>query len=149
MTGIEIKRILKNNGFSLKSIADLMGETPQNLNSMLKSKDVKTGVIERIATVIKKPLYFFYHDYSDNNKNLNNIGNNVVASGKSTVLAPTNVDNRQYYGDSPDVLKAQIDDKDKLLKEKDERIREKDERIREKDAYIAELKEIIRELKSV
>jgi hypothetical protein len=51
-----------------------------------------------------------------------------------------NIDNRRYYSDSPDVLKAQIDDKDKLL-------REKDERLREKDAYILELKETITELK--
>jgi hypothetical protein len=75
-------------------------------------------------------------------------GNNIVASNGSTVNSSTSVDNRRYYSDSPDVLKAQIDDKDKLLREKDERLREKDERLCEKDAYILELKELIRELKS-
>jgi hypothetical protein len=61
-------------------------------------------------------------------------GNNIVASNSSTVNTSTSVDNGRYYSDSPDVLKAQIDDKDKLL--------------REKDTYILELKELIRELKS-
>jgi transcriptional regulator with XRE-family HTH domain len=131
MTGLEVKKILKNNGFSLKSIANLMNETPQNLNSMLSAKDIKTGVLEKIAIAIKKPLYFFYPEIG---KNTQSIGNNVVASGKSIVHAPTNVNKHQ-------INDIQIDDKDKLLIEKDERIKEK-------DAYIAELKEIIRELKS-
>jgi hypothetical protein len=60
----------------------------------------------------------------DNSKNSNIVG----------------IDNRQYYSDSPDVLRAQIVEKDLLLREKDERLREKDE-------YTAELKVTIRELK--
>ncbi|GHT16602.1 hypothetical protein AGMMS4956_19350 [Bacteroidia bacterium] len=60
MEGKEVRKILRNNGFSLKAIADLMGETPQNLNSMLNAQDIKTGVVEKIAEAIKKPLYFFF-----------------------------------------------------------------------------------------
>jgi hypothetical protein len=72
------------------------------------------------------------------------IGNqNIIVGGNNN----SSIDNRRYYSDSPDILKAQIDDKDKLLREKDERLREKDERLREKDAYILELKETITELK--
>ena len=48
-----------------------------------------------------------------------------------------NIDNRHYYSDSPDVLKAQID----LL---DERIKEKDAQIKEKDAQIRQLLEILK-----
>ena len=47
-----------------------------------------------------------------------------------------NQDNRQYYSDSPDVLRAQID----ML---DERIKEKDAQIKEKDAQIKQLLDII------
>ncbi len=46
------------------------------------------------------------------------------------------IDNRQYYSDSPDVLKAQIE----LL---DERIKEKDAQIKEKDAQINKLLSIL------
>jgi hypothetical protein len=41
----------------------------------------------------------------------------------------SNMDNRQYYSDSPDVLKAQIDERDRLLAEKEIRIKEKDAQI--------------------
>lgn len=62
MRGIDVKEKLKKGGFALKSVADLMGETPQNLNSMLNAQDVKTGVVEKIANAINKSLYFFYSD---------------------------------------------------------------------------------------
>jgi transcriptional regulator with XRE-family HTH domain len=62
MRGIDVRKKLQNNGFSLKIVAELMGETPQNLNSMLNARDIKTGVLERIAKVINKSLYFFFDD---------------------------------------------------------------------------------------
>ena len=46
------------------------------------------------------------------------------------------IDNRQYYSDSPDVLKTQIE----IL---DERIKEKDAQIKEKDAQINKLLSIL------
>jgi hypothetical protein len=76
-------------------------------------------------------------EHKDTKKN--NIKNNkgiIVSEVNNT----GNIDNRQYYSDSPDVLRAQIAEKDLLL-------REKDERLREKDDYIAELKATIRELR--
>ena len=70
--------------------------------------------------------------------------NNSITNGSGVVLNGTNsnnsIDNRQYYSDSPDVLKAQID----LL---DERIKEKDAQIKEKDAQIRKLLEIMEKVK--
>jgi hypothetical protein len=62
MKGIDVKKKLQKSGFSLKNVADLINETPQNLNSMLNAQDIKTGVIEKIATAIKKSIYFFYEE---------------------------------------------------------------------------------------
>lgn len=63
MNGNKLKIIIKDLGFSLKEVADLMGESPQNLNSMLNAQDIKTGVVERISVAIKKNLYsFMYND---------------------------------------------------------------------------------------
>ena len=53
------------------------------------------------------------------------------------------IDNRQYYSDSPDVLRAQIDMLDERIKEKDAQIKEKDAQIKEKDAQIKQLLDII------
>lgn len=59
--------------------------------------------------------------------------NNVIVAGNKKV---GNIDARQYYSDSPDVLKAQIE----LL---DARIKEKDAQIKEKDAQIRQLLDIL------
>ena len=66
---------------------------------------------------------------------LHRINKNVKNSG--------NIDNRQYYSDSPDVLRAQIELLDERIKEKDAQIKEKDAQIKEKDAQIHTLLDII------
>ena len=63
------------------------------------------------------------------------INKNVKNSG--------NIDNRQYYSDSPDVLRAQIELLDERIKEKDAQIKEKDAQIKEKDAQINSLLSIL------
>lgn len=57
------------------------------------------------------------------------------------------IDNRHYYSDSPDVLRAQIDLLDERIREKEERLKEKDAQIKEKDAQIKQLLDIIQGLK--
>lgn len=59
-----------------------------------------------------------------------------VINGSGVVVTNSPIDNRHYYSDSPDVLRAQIE----LL---DERIKEKDAQIKEKDAQIKALLEIL------
>ena len=63
------------------------------------------------------------------NVNVSGDNSGVVVNGNNS---NSPIDNRHYYSDSPDVLKAQIE----LL---DERIKEKDAQIKEKDAQIKQL----------
>ena len=76
-----------------------------------------------------------------------NIGENnsgVVITGRNQLNnSPIHNDNRQYYSDSPDVLKAQIELLDERIKEKDAQIKEKDAQIKEKDAQIKQLLDIL------
>jgi hypothetical protein len=133
-----------------------------NITKFYLESGVSYGILTQKSKITEDNIVKFLTKYKNVNPEWLLIGkgemlkqndNNNIGNGQQIIAnnidGDINADNRQYYSDSPEVLKAQIDDKDKLLKEKDERIREKDERIREKDAYIAELKEIIRELKSV
>ena len=95
---------------------------------------------------------------------LNDLDNRVnvewIKSGQGEILVePVNVsgvlingdntnspiDNRHYYSDSPDVLRAQIDMLDERIKEKEAQLKEKDAQIREKDAQIREKDAQIRE----
>ena len=57
------------------------------------------------------------------------------------------IDNRHYYSDSPDVLRAQIDLLDERIREKDAQIKEKDAQIKEKDAQLKQLLDIIQGMK--
>ena len=66
----------------------------------------------------------------------------VVIQGQNS-LTNSPIDNRHYYSDSPDVLKAQIDLLDARIKEKDAQIKEKDAQIKEKDAQIKKLLDIL------
>lgn len=60
MQGIKIKKKLLEGGFVLAKVALAMGESPQNLDILLRAKDVKSGTIERICKSINKTIDFFY-----------------------------------------------------------------------------------------
>lgn len=64
------------------------------------------------------------------------LNNSGVIVGGGIRNSPIDIDNRHYYSDSPDVLRAQIE----ML---DDRIKEKDAQIKEKDAQIKSLLEIL------
>lgn len=81
MKGETVKAILKRNGIALKDVAEALGESPQNLQSMLKADDIKTGVLERIANAINKSIYFFFEDNQsisgNNNTAVQGNGNHI------------------------------------------------------------------------
>ena len=71
------------------------------------------------------------------------ISNSGVYINGNNSIKHSPIDNRQYYSDSPDVLRAQIEILDERIKEKDAQIKEKDAQIKEKDAQIKQLLEIL------
>lgn len=104
----------------------------------------KCGISKALAGRIQEKFPNVNTDYLLTGKgnisgtaNMNNGDNTigVVIQGQNS-LTNSPIDNRHYYSDSPDVLKAQID----LL---DERIKEKDAQIKEKDAQIKKLLDIL------
>lgn len=62
MTGEYVKNKLKNSGYVLDDVARGLNITPQNLQSKLRSSDIKVGVLEDIAKAINKNVYFFFED---------------------------------------------------------------------------------------
>ena len=79
-------------------------------------------------------------DYVCKDKSVD-VNNGIIGIGNSN----NNIDNRQYYSDSPDVLRKEIDLLDERIKEKDAQIKEKDAQIKEKDAQIKTLLEILKQ----
>jgi len=85
MKGETVKEILKRNGIALNDLAERMGESPQNLQSMLRASDIKTGVLERIAEAINKSLYFFY----DETQTINGSNNTAIQGNGNHINSET------------------------------------------------------------
>lgn len=132
----KILQLLTDSNLTAYYIASKTGISEQTI---LNYRNKKTTPTEANAKLLE---YFFADDrvnkgkkYSKNSENTINGNHNVIGDNAS-------IDNRQYYSDSPDVLRAQID----IL---DERIKEKDAQIKEKDAQISRLMGIIEKLGNV
>jgi transcriptional regulator with XRE-family HTH domain len=65
MRGEEVKKILEDDGLPLNELAERLEISPQNLNNWLNVKDIKTGILEKIAKAINKNIYYFIDNQSD------------------------------------------------------------------------------------
>lgn len=64
MIGKVIKQKIKSKGFTLRAVADAMGESPQNLQQLLRANvHVNTDTLERVAKAIDEPISYFYDEY--------------------------------------------------------------------------------------
>lgn len=129
----KIKQYLNSKGISKNSFYQRTGFATGFLDSG------KSLGADKLQTIIDNypdlSLEWLVLGKGDMTKNVNiTNGSGVVLAGDN--YSNNNIDNRQYYSDSPDVLKAQIE----LL---DERIKEKDAQIKEKDAQINKLLSIL------
>ena len=137
-------KYLKYKDITQREFADIVGLSSGYVNAIRKGilpdtlhkiavhfPDLNTGwVITGEGDMLKQ-----IQQVGDNNSGILINGNNSNSP----------IDNRHYYSDSPDVLKAQIELLDARIKEKDAQIKEKDAQIKEKDAQINSLLAILSE----
>ena len=121
----KILTMLRNTKIPFSHISKATGLSASTLKNYV---DGKTKPTKANITI----LDIYFSQFSDKNSQMQ--GNVVVGNDNNG-----HIDNRQYYSDSPDVLRAQID----IL---EERIKEKDAQIKEKDAQIKDLLVIIKDL---
>ena len=127
MNGLELKKLLKLNYLNQQEAADLFNVSRETVNRWCSSeKDLS----EKTHNLVISKLRIKSLNYADIR------GNSVINSGQ---MNDATIDQRQYFSDSPDVLRTQIE----VL---DERIKEKDAQIKEKDAQISRLLGIIEDL---
>lgn len=60
MKGSELKEILRKEGVVLMQLAEDLGMSQQNLSTAFTRDDVKSGLIEKIAKTLEKPVGYFY-----------------------------------------------------------------------------------------
>ena len=90
MNGKTIKDVLAHKGIAQAEIARLLGVTPNNLNNMLAKEDVRTGLLEDIASAANLPISVFYGETytipGSYNATGNNSNNTVNASPDSKLI---------------------------------------------------------------
>lgn len=66
MKGIDVKAELRRRHFTLTQVANLLGESQQNLNAALSKDDIRTGLLEKISEATGLPIAVFYGDSTVN-----------------------------------------------------------------------------------
>lgn len=173
MKGQEVKEILQSNGYLLKEVATSMGETPQNFQAMLKVEDIKTGVLERIASAIDKNIMFFFSGYSVDNDEMKVI-NEILYNQKQIHYLYQRIvdveillkdylkvkDGHDYIKDAALIMNSMTWDKNQIWKYPDEGNLEKkfetakliswrDFELPEKKIYCSETREAVRNLNDI
>jgi transcriptional regulator with XRE-family HTH domain len=90
MKGTTLKEQLKNTRYSLSEIAGMMGISPQSLNSIFNSEDVKSGVLEKLSSVLDLPITYFYGDtfnITGSNNATGNTSTNTVNATDDRLLS--------------------------------------------------------------
>ena len=85
MTGNHLKNLILSEGYTINKMAELIGIAQPNLVNLLKHEDVRTGLVEKVAQVMGKPLSFFYGEAygpvtQANGNNNTQVAGNVVGN---------------------------------------------------------------------
>jgi len=92
--------LILSDDLTVAEVARRLGTSQQNLTCALSKEDIKTGLLERVAEVMEKPLAFFYGEKFSTVQSA--VGDNNTQVGGN------------YQGSDPAVLE--------LLKMKDEQL---------------------------
>ena len=129
----KILEVLKKSELTAYEISKSTHITQATIGNYRNGKTIPT---QANALILKQ---FFKIDFADETGGFSQNQNSIVLGNNNST---GNIDNRQYYSDAPDVLRAQID----LL---EERIKEKDAQLREKDAQISKLLCIMEDMNGI
>ena len=125
MTGLALKDILTSLDESLACVARRLNTTPQNLDSILKTKDIKTGLIERLSKIYNMPISFFFDEKTATT-------NHISAKGENNGILFAGDNNSGDICCVPaSIVNERIAHLEEMLAEKNERIKELKERIEE------------------
>ena len=112
MTGLELKAKIAPTGKTISELARMIGLTQQGMSQALTTKDVKTGLIEKLASALGLPLSYFYGEGISEPHAIAH-GNRAIAAVNSTI-SPEQSEKA--------VLEEKVRGMQKLLDEKDRTI---------------------------
>lgn len=113
MKGETVKNIILGMEYSVAQVAEMIGTSQQNLASALKHEDVRSGLLEKIASALNVPLSTFYggtfgpmQSVGDNNTQITQVAGNYSAPD-SNILEILKMKDEQLLLTIKQVSKAQ------------------------------------------
>lgn len=114
MTGNTLKKLILSEGLSVAEVARRIGTSQQNLTCALAKDDIRTGLLERVAEAMGRPLSFFYggafgpvQSVGDNNTQVTQVAGNYSGAPDSDVLEILKMKDEQLLLTIKQVSKAQ------------------------------------------
>ena len=114
MTGEDLKPYLNHLDVSYAAVARKLGMEPQGLDNIFKTKDIKSGLLERLAKAYNIPVSYFYEGVVDNPRI------NIHAEGSSAA----SVNGNATVKIENELATERIRYLEAIILEKDERIKE-------------------------
>lgn len=99
MNGEQLKKKIAATGHSGSAIAKKIGISQQSFSQAMSSQDVKSGLIEKIASALDLPPSYFYESKSDTSTNGSHssqaVGDGAMASNSEGVKECLEIIRRQ------------------------------------------------------
>lgn len=114
MKGVDLKDLLRKEGIILSQLAEDLGMSQQNLSAAFTRDDIKSGLLEKMAKALNKPIGFFYGEafgpvqsVGDNNTQVTQVAGNYSGAPDSDVLELLKMKDEQLLLTIKQVSKAQ------------------------------------------
>lgn len=112
MDGEVLRKKIKETGIPIAEVARLIGQSRPNLSQALTVKDVKTGLVEKLASALHLPLSYFYGEDAGTYAIAN--GDKAVAAANSTIS--DNPQNVKVLEERVRSLENLVQEKERLIK---------------------------------
>ena len=121
-----IEQLKLSSGLKQSEIAEMLSVKSTYLSDMINGR---VPITEKMLKKISEKFQ------------INNFGSKNITAG---IINHSTIDNRSYYSDSPDVLRAEIDRLDQIIETKESIIKSQEERIKSQEERIKSQEERIK-----
>lgn len=122
MRGVVLKNLLAGKGYSVSEVARRIGMSQQTLSAALSSEDVKSSLVERIASAVDTPISEMYGEKSSISATMQGGSGNRMMTGVGNVMGGGDSELVAALKGEIELLKGIIAEKNAELKDANEKI---------------------------
>lgn len=122
MRGVVLKNLLAGKGYSVSEVARRIGMSQQTLSAALSSEDVKSSLVERIASAVDTPISEMYGEKSSISATMQGGNGNRMMTGVGNVMGDVNSELVAALKGEIEMLKGIIAEKNADQKDANEKI---------------------------